>query len=221
MLTLGDNAYSDGTLSEFNEKYHPHWGRFNAIVKPTPGNHDHHTPDAQGYRDYFGLPPGPLYYSFNASRWHFVAMDTEVMDATQVAWIASDLRNDDHTCEVAYGHHPRFSSGSNHGSDTDQDPAWRALATAGVDIVLYGHDHEYERFAPMNRYGDPVPRGTREFVVGTGGADLYDFGDPLPASRARVRAHGIIVLQLGVGTYSWRFLGTNGAVHDSGSGTCR
>jgi hypothetical protein len=220
VLTFGDNAYSDGLLSEFMEKYHPHWGRFNGIVRPSPGNHDHHTPDAQGYRDYFGLPPGPLYYSFNSGGWHFLAMDTEVIDATQVSWLAADLKADRHTCEVAYGHHPRFSSGSNHGSDTDQDAAWRALATAGVELVLYGHDHLYERFAPMKATGQEAPRGTREFVVGTGGADLYGFGDPLPTSRVRLREHGIIVLKLGDETYSWRFLGTDGKVHDFGSGTC-
>jgi hypothetical protein len=220
VLTFGDHAYSDGTLAEFTEKYHPHWGRFNDIVKPSPGNHEYHTPQAQGYRDYFRLPPGPLYYSFNVRRWHFLAMDTEVMDPAQVAWMRNDLRLDERTCEVAYGHHPRFSSGSKHGSDSNQDEAWRVLAGAGVDVVLYGHDHGYERLAPMNANGEPSRRGTREFVVGTGGGELYGFADPLPTSRIRLLEHGVIVLQLGKGTYSWRFFGTDGTLHDSGSGTC-
>jgi hypothetical protein len=221
VLTFGDNAYSDGTLADFTEKYHPHWGRFNDIVKPSPGNHEYHTPEAQGYRDYFGLPPGPLYYSFNARRWHFLAMDTEVMDSTQVAWMRNDLRVDERSCEVAYGHHPRFSSGAHHGSSSSQDEAWRVLVNAGVDVVLSGHDHGYERLAPMNISGEPSRRGTRQFVVGTGGAALYGFDDPLPASRARALEHGVIVLQLDNGSYSWRFFGTDGTVHDSGSGRCR
>lgn len=220
VLTFGDGAYSDGSLDDFMENYDPYWGRFRRITKPSAGNHEYHMPDAQGYRDYFGIPSGPLHYSFDDGGWHFVAMDTEVMDATQVRWIADDLAADGHTCEVAYGHHPRFSSGANHGSDSDQDGAWRALVDGDVEVVLYAHDHGYERFAPMNVAGERDPNGSRAIVVGTGGAELYSFDDPLPASEARILEHGVILLQLGEGMYSWHFLDTGGAVRDSGSGTC-
>lgn len=220
VVTLGDHAYEDGTLAEFRENYDPHWGRFNHMVRPVAGNHDHHIPHAQGYRDYFDLPSGPLYYSFDRDGWHFIGMDTDVMDATQVDWIAQNLASDDHTCEVSFGHHPRFSSGANHGSDADQDQAWRALVGGDVDIVLSAHDHGYERFAPMDAAGRRDPQGTRQFVAGTGGAELYDFDDPLPTSEARILEHGVLVLQLGDGTYSWSFVDTGGTVRDAGSGTC-
>lgn len=220
VLTFGDNAYSDATLTEFMEKYDPHWGRFNQIVKPAAGNHEHHIPDARGYRAYFGLPPGPLYYSFDAGGWHFVAMDTTVMDTTQVGWIEDDLAANGHACEIAYGHHPRFSSGAKHGSDEEQDDAWDALVEAEVDVVLYGHDHVYERFAPMNGNGEPDLHGSRQFIAGTGGADLYSFDDPLPTSEARILEHGVMVLQLEEGAYSWHFVDTDGVVLDSGSETC-
>lgn len=220
VLTLGDNAYSDGTIADFTENYDPYWGRFNPIVKPSAGNHDHGTSNAQGYRDYFDMPSGPLYYSFDSGGWHFVAMDTTVMDSTQVSWIAEDLASDGHMCEIAYGHHPRFSSGAKHGSQSSQAAAWKALVGQDVEIVLYGHDHVYERFAPMNGAGGPDDDGSRAFVVGTGGADLYSFDHPLPTSEARLLDHGVIVLQLGQGRYSWHFVDTDEVVRDSGSGTC-
>lgn len=212
VLTLGDNAYNAGTATEFSTLYNPYWGRFKSKTQPSTGNHDWGTPNAQGYRDYFGFPSGPLYSSYDAGGWHFVRMDTNSMNTTQSDWIAQDLAANNAQCEIGYGHHPRWSSGD-HGSQTTQTAAWNAMAAANVDIVLYGHDHDYERFGLID--------GVREFVVGTGGASHYAFHTPIAGSEVRIaNVYGVLFLTLGNGTYSWRFLDTNGSVQDSGSGVC-
>ena len=212
-LTLGDNAYDAGTLSEYNTKYDPNWGRFKATTRPSPGNHEWNSSNAQGYRDYFGITKKNLWGAFNVGGWHFVRMDTTKMSSTQVSWIQRNLARDTHTCEVAYGHHPRWSSGSTHGSQTSQSTAWGALAAGNVDIVLYGHEHNYERFGLID--------GMREFVVGTGGAGSYGFGSPVAGSQVRItNVQGVLFLTLGSATYSWQFKNTAGTVLDSGSGAC-
>lgn len=231
VLTFGDNQYPDGTLSTFNSYFAPSWGRFKSITRPSPGNHDYHTSGAAGYFDYFngvGVNTGPAgdrgkgYYSFNVGSWHFISLNSEVMSSTQNAWLASDLAaNQNSACTVAYWHHPRFSSGANHGSSTRTAPFWDLLYQYKADIILVGHDHLYERFGPQSpsAVSDPT-NGIRQFTVGTGGAGTYSFGTPIANSQVRIATHGIIKLTLHPTSYDWQFINTNSQILDSGTGNC-
>lgn len=213
VLTLGDNAYDSGTLNEYNTKYDPTWGRFKGKTKPSAGNHDWETPNAQGYRDYFGIS-GPLYGSFNRKTWHFVRLDTEQLSSSvQENWMQSDLNADSHACEIVYGHHPPFSSGTVHGSTSELTNAWNIAKNAGVEIWLAGHEHNYER----------VQRdGILELVVGTGGTtNFYGFGSPVTGSQKRIaNTNGVLFMSLKASSYTYRFRNTNGVLLDSGSGAC-
>ncbi len=214
VLTLGDGAYPRGRLKNFRNKYDPYWGRFKAITKPAPGNHEYETNNASGYRAYFGFSSTQrLYRSFDRAGWHFVQYDTERISNAQISWIRRDLRSDGTQCEIAYGHKPRWSSGA-HGSHSRLNGLWNMLADANVDIVLNGHDHDYERV-----YRDRV----REFVVGTGGKSLTAFGPAVSGSQFRFNAnYGVLFLTLGSEEkYSWLFRAVTGSVIDSGTGVCR
>lgn len=231
VLTFGDNQYPDGILSDFNTYYNPSWGRFKSKTRPSLGNHDYHTAGAAGYFDYFngvgintGLAGerGKGYYSFNVGSWHLIALNSEVMSSTQNTWLQADLAANQNTaCVLAYWHHPRFSSGATHGSSTRSAPFWDLLYQSKADVVLAGHDHLYERFAPQTPTGAAdATRGIRQFTVGTGGAGLYPFGSPLANSQARFSTHGVLKMTLHPGSYDWQFINLNSQVLDSGSGTC-
>jgi hypothetical protein len=213
VLALGDEAYPSGTLNQFRNNYHPYWGAFNAMMKPAPGNHEYESNNASGYREYFGFSSTKrLYHSFDRGGWHFVQYDTERMSSTQIDWIRSDLAADASQCEIAYGHRPRWSSGKN-GSLRTLSGLWNTLDNANVDIVLNGHDHDYERI-----YRD----GVREFVVGTGGESLTAFSSRVSGSQFRYNStYGVLFLTLGSdATYSWQFRAVSGSVVDSGAGIC-
>lgn len=234
VLTFGDNAYPDGTASNFSNFYAPTWGRHRARTRPSPGNHDYHTSGASGYFDYFCnatagcvFPSGnkDLYYSFNIGNWHLISLNSEIShtaSSPQVAWLKQDLAANTKPCTLAYWHKPRFSSSSNHGSYSGAAPLWDALYAAGADIVLGGHDHLYERFAPQNPSGKADPAGIREFVVGTGGAGLYSFGTPIANSEVRYNGgHGILKLTLHDTSYDWEFISVAGKTFtDKGTGYC-
>jgi hypothetical protein len=228
VLTLGDNQYQKGTLADYRSSYGPTWGRFLERTRPVPGNHEYLTPGASGYFDYFGEraheQPGGGWYSFNLGRWHLVAINSGPgsVSEEQLAWIRMDLAADDRRCELAYWHHPRWSSGTVHGSEQDLDPLWQLLFAQGVDLVLNGHSHHYERFAPLDPAGRPDPRrGIREFIVGTGGGGFHRVGDPETGSERRIaETHGVLELTLDEETYVWRFLSPDGSVPDKGSGAC-
>jgi len=228
VYTTGDNAYPNGTLSEFQTYYEPTWGRHKAKTKPSPGNHEHHTSGASGYYDYFGAAAGERgkgYYSYNLGEWHLIALNSSIsMGATseQVGWLKNDLAAHTNSCTLAYFHHPLFSSGD-HGNQTQVKPLWDALYSANADIVLNGHDHSYERFAPQNPSGAlDTARGIREFVVGTGGASYYPFDTIKPNSEARsTGTHGVLRLTLHAGSYDWQFIPEAGKTFtDSGSDDC-
>ena len=226
-LTLGDNQYLDGELADFMASYDPTWGRFKNITRPVPGNHDYHTAGADGYFDYFGQRAhrgNGGYYSFDLGSWHLVAVNSgpgSISDE-QLDWIRQDLLRSDATCELAYWHHPRWSSGTNHGSDEDMAGLWQVLYEQGVDVVLNGHEHNYERFAPLSPSGDREPStGIREFVVGTGGAGSYPFGDPIPGSQRRLTdVFGVLRMTLHNDGYAWDFVRANGRVSDHGRHGC-
>jgi len=229
VFTAGDNAYGDGTASEFARCYDPTWGRHKARTRPSPGNHDYDTKGAVPYYTYFGARAGPEgrgYYSYDLGDWHVVSLNSNVdmsVGSPQETWLRADLAATTQRCTVAYWHHPRFSSSTAHGSQQQTQPLWQALYDHAAEVVIGGHDHTYERFAPQTPAGTADPdRGIRQFVVGTGGKDHYDFGPPLPNSEVRDNtSYGVLKLTLDPGSYSWAFLpAAGGTFADSGRGTC-
>jgi chitodextrinase len=225
VLTLGDNAYNDGTLTEYNNYYRPNWGRFDAKVYPNPGNHDYHTANAQGYFDYYGSRARGAYYSYDLGSWHLISLNSEISvsaGSAQETWLKQDLSAHPVKCVLAYWHRPRFSSGTSHGSDPTYGPLWSDLYAAGADVVLNGHEHNYERFAPQDPSAQPDATGIREFVAGTGGASHYSFGTPLSNSEVRDNtSFGVLKLTLHSGSYDWEFVPVAGASFtDSGSASC-
>jgi acid phosphatase type 7 len=233
VLTLGDTVYDDGSADEFERCYLPSWGRFRHRTYPAPGNHDYQTFEAMGYYGFFGPragQPGKGWYSFDRGRWHLIALNSNCDEvggcppgSEQERWLRGDLAAHPARCTLAFWHHPRFSSGTTHGSDPAVGGLWLALYEAGADVVLVGHEHNYERFAPLDPLGGVDPaRGVREFVVGTGGKSHYPFGSPLPGSEARNSdSFGVLQLQLRRTGYSWRFLpAQGGSFQDSGSASC-
>jgi len=228
VFTLGDNVYPDGTAGQFSDCYGPTWGRHKDRTRPVPGNHDYHTANASGYYNYFGSVAGDSgkgYYSYNLGAWHIIALNSEAgyqAGSVQEQWLRADLAANNNVCTLAYFHHPRFSSG-NHGNSNRGQAFWQALYDHGADVVLSGHDHTYERFAPQNPSGQAdANRGIREFVVGTGGAGLYPFPDIQPNSQVRNNTtFGVLKLTLHASSYDWQFVPVAGQTFtDSGTANC-
>ncbi|HZG66589.1 MAG TPA: metallophosphoesterase, partial [Herpetosiphonaceae bacterium] len=228
VFTTGDNVYPDGTASQFARCYDPNWGRHKERTRPTPGNHDYHTSGASAYFDYFGAAAGRRgegYYSYDLGAWHIIALNSNISmsaGSAQMEWLQADLQANPADCTLAYWHHPRFSSGD-HGSSSMPRAAWETLYEAGADVVLNGHDHNYERFAPQTPSGAlDRTRGIRQFVVGTGGTDLRDVGSPIANSEARNdTTHGVLKLTLRATSYDWEFVPVAGRTYeDAGSGSC-
>lgn len=227
VFTAGDNAYENGTSDDFRDCYDPTWGRFKDRTRPAPGNHDWQTKELAGYRDYFGTAAGPAgtsWYSYELGAWHVIVLDAECekvggcgADSPQGQWLSADLAASSDVCTLAIWHNARFSSGQ-HGNDDSMAPFWRALYAAGADLVVNGHDHDYERFAPQDPDGRADPaRGIREFVVGTGGAELRGFATVRANSELRASVgFGVIRLDLHPTSYDWRFIPTSGDFTDSG-----
>lgn len=210
VLTLGDNQYPSGSLADYRTRYDRlAWGRLKPLTNPVPGNHEYQTERASGYFTYFGQPPA--YYAFDAGcGWRGYALNSEVDLTTQVLWLQRDLAAHPGAPVLAYWHKPRWSSGTQHGGDERMQALWVALY-GRTGVVLGGHEHNYERFAPID--------GLREFVVGTGGTSNYPFGAPTVGSQRRITGtSGVLRLELQPGgRYRWAFLDTASAVRDSGS----
>jgi acid phosphatase type 7 len=232
VFTTGDNAYQSGTASEFTRCYEPSWGRHKARTYPTPGNHEYLTEDASGYFDYFGSAAGDPtkgYYSYDSGEWHVVALNSMCEEvggcgasSPMVNWLRKDLADNPRACTLAYFHHPLFSSGK-HGNQTKMRPTWQALYAANADVVVNGHDHAYERFAPQEPNGTRDPeRGIREFVVGTGGNGQYPILDPIANSQIHNDdTYGVLKLTLHPDSYDWKFVPVAGETFtDSGSQRC-
>jgi chitodextrinase len=231
VLPLGDDQYEDGTQWKFLQSYDPSWGRLNALAHPVPGNHEYFTQNAAGYFAYFGSlagDPTKGYYSFDIGAWHIIALNSECSNiggcgagSPEEQWLRSDLAAHPAPCTLAYWHRPRFSSGIN-GSDANYATWWSDLYNAGADVVLNGHDHDYERFAPQNPSHVATSSGIREFVVGTGGAEHTPFNAPSANSQVfNANTFGALKLTLHPAGYDWRFVpGAGGTFTDSGTGAC-
>ncbi len=210
LLTLGDNTYPVGKLAEFTDCYAPTWGRFKDITYPAPGNHEYAGGYAAGYFGYFGARAGRGYYSFELGDWHLVSLNSNLdppAHQAQLDWLKADLAAHPARCTLAYWHHPLYSSGG-HGSSARMREAWRLLQAAGAELVLAGHDHDYERFAPQDADGRRMEAdGMRQFVVGTGGAQLTPFLFTKPHSEMRDNSRmGVLRLRLSSASYDWEFL---------------
>ncbi len=223
VFTTGDNAYESGTIDEFNNCYAPTWGRHKDRTKPVPGNHEYKTGNPSGYFEYFTNIPE--YYAFDLGTWRIYALNSEIdasENSPQVAWLKEDLAANPAQCVLAYWHQPRWSSGNHHGSDKDYQALWQIFYEAGAELVLNGHEHNYERFAEMNAEGAIASPGLRQIVVGTGGRDLYEFGSPLPASEVRNNTtYGVLKVTLHADGYDWEFIPIAGSTYtDGGSTSC-
>ena len=242
VFTAGDNVYESGTYEEFLNKYQPTWGTEKARTRPSVGNHEYGTPGASGYFDYFGAAAheeNAGSYSYDLGSWHIVALNTGQCSGApeadgsiplcgpgdpMITWLHNDLAAHTNQCTLAYWHHPRFSSGQEHGNDFARTTAiWNELYAANADLVLNGHDHDYERFAPQNPSGTAdSARGIREFVVGTGGTGLRPFEMIKPNSEARNSdTHGVLKLTLNSTSYDWQFVPVAGKTFtDLGTTNC-
>jgi len=233
VITIGDNAYPDGSAADFTRCYDPSWGRHRARTRPTPGDHDYATPGASGYFDYFGAAAGDRgkgYYSYDLGAWHLVALNSVIANgptSEQVRWLRADLAASRKRCVLAYFHHPRFFSSTSTapgGGVNDYERVfWDVLYQAGAAIVLNGDQHHYERFAPQTPDGLlDLTAGIREFVVGTGGADLSAPTSIRANSEVRNGdTFGVLKLTLAAGRYAWEFIPTAGLTfRDAGRGVC-
>lgn len=234
VFAAGDLAYPSGTDEEFAKCYGPTWGRFKDRTRPAPGNHEYRSTGASGYSHYFGAAAGDpkkAYYSYDLGQWHIVALNSECgkvdgcgPGSPQGKWLEQDLAAHPAGCTLVYFHRPLFSSGLAHGYEKEVKPLWEILYHAGVDVVIGGHDHDYERFAPQDPEGRPDPEhGIREFVVGTGGKNSHRFFGPITTNSETHQADtfGVLKLTLHPKTYDWQFIPQEGKTYtDSGSGAC-
>ncbi|HKW87807.1 MAG TPA: metallophosphoesterase [Candidatus Acidoferrales bacterium] len=234
VAALGDLALSDGSAEEFANCYDKTWGAFKSRTRPAPGNHEFHSSSATPYFDYFGAAAGNPkkgYYSYELGSWHIIALNGECKHtggcqggSPEETWLAQDLQEHRAACTLAYWHEPLFSSGAGHGNDADYHRFWVDLYHANTTIVLNGHDHDYERFAPQDPDGKADPaHGIREFVVGTGGNHERAFSpEPQPNSEVRMTdIFGVLKLTLHPRGYDWEFIPQAGKTfHDAGTGIC-
>ena len=234
VFTLGDNAYDRGSTAEFNDCYDPSWGRVKDRTEfPVAGNHDWDTRNAAGYREYFGkvaTPNGQTWYSRDVGAWHVIVLDANCTalaggcrpGSPQLRWLRQDLAASDATCTLAMWHQPRFSSGE-HGNDKSVAPFWDALYAGGADLIVNGHDHDFERFAPQDPDGNrDDARGIVEIVAGTGGGEMRSMAHTVANSIVRKgRLLGVLQVTLHPDGWDSRFIPTDGySFTDESHGTC-
>ena len=232
IFTAGDNSNDSGTLEQYQECVAPAWRPVKARMRPCVGNHDYYTPGAEGYYDYFRAKAGDPnrgYYSYNLGAWHIIVLNSNCRevggcrpDSPQETWLKADLAAYPTQCTLAYWHEPLFVTGLE--GTVGMRSFWEDLYAAGAEIVVNGHEHHYERYAPQDPHGNlDLDRGIIEFIVGTGGAPLETpLGDPRINSEVIIaQVHGIIKFTLRPGSYDWEFIPIDEqAQTDSGSGLC-
>ena len=227
VFTLGDNVQDQGAAEEYERCFEPTWGRHRSRMLPTVGNHDWFGGHGRPYFSYFGASAGPAglgYYGTTLGAWHILSLNSEIPTgpgSPQYEWLKAQLAASTASCTLAMWHRPLFTSGPNEQATRMRD-IWRLLTQHRAELVLSGHNHQYERFAPQDADGRPDPRGMRQFVVGTGGYPLY--------GRARSQANsevfhsdawGVLKLTLKSSSYAWEFVPVAGqSFRDSGSGAC-
>jgi acid phosphatase type 7 len=238
VATFGDNAYpsgQQGVTNDYPRCFAPSWGRprIMSALHTSPGNHDYDSGSGDPYFNYFGEragPPGKGYYSFDVGGWHIISLNSELyfenpysdLAKAQEDWLRNDLQQHRTKCALAFFHRPLFSSGTNGGTTLVQN-LWGILYNGGVDLVLNGHDHDYERFLPQKPDGTPDSvSGIEQIIAGTGGGVLRRFRFPLARnSVAQIQGRfGVLKVALGDGQYRRSFIDTDGRVWDSGGGRC-
>lgn len=229
VFTAGDNVDGYGTQAEYKNCYGPSWGQFKSRTRPSPGNHDYLTDGGNPYFAYFGESAGEVgtgYYSFDLGDWHIAALNSNCdaiacgPNSKQAAWLNEDLATSDKHCSLLYWHHPRWSSGlaGNYGS---VNTFWRVAVEMGVEVIVNGNDHGYERFSSQGVDGQVATFGVREFVVGTGGSQLREFGETKANSEVRYnQTHGVILFKLFDNRFEWEFIPVSGDFRDQGSANC-
>lgn len=237
VFAAGDLAYERGTAAEFRDCYGTTWGRFKDRTKPTPGNHEYNYAGGAAYFAYWGGAagtPDKSYYSFDLGNWHVIALNTNCVapgvggcggGSPQEKWLKQDLAEHANSCIAAFGHHALYSSGvfRSHAVHPELKDLWRDLYEARADLILAGHEHSYERFAPQDPDGNADEKnGIREIVVGTGGRSHDPLGTALPNSEMRnFETYGVLKLTLWPDRYQWEFIPVNAdGFRDSGESAC-
>lgn len=228
VFTAGDNNQDDGNYGRYENCYGPTWGRFKDRTRPSMGNHDHKTENGAPYHMYFGEAAGMYghgFYSYEVGEWHIIALNSNCDSgcepgSLQEQWLRDELAANRARCTLLYWHHPMWTSGPERELGFISG-FWNAAVEGDADVAVNGHNHQYERFAPMDELGNYDPSGVRQFVVGTGGAPLYGFTKALPNSEVRYNSsHGVILFKLYPASYEWVFISTTGDFQDSGSADC-
>jgi len=225
VIVLGDFQYGIDTLHS-PRVYDRTWGGLKSITRPIPGNHEYETEGARTYYRYFQdqTPKHPGYYAYDIGEWRIYALNARCRSLdcdTEAQWLDRDMTAHPRVCSLIATHEPRYSSGGRHGGTEVVAPFWRVALRHHGDLALAGHEHNYERFDPMDASGHRDPNGIRSFVAGTGGKNLYGFTTPQPGSILRdAKDFGVLALTLGDGAYAWRFLTIDGATIDSGTSYC-
>jgi hypothetical protein len=226
VFALGDTAYPRSTAELIKQCYDPAWGRHRDRTYASPGNHDWEVDSGAPYFAYFGTaagPPGAGYYSVDLGSWHVISLNSNIAaqpGSPQYEWAKRDVAASAAVCTLALWHHPVFSSGG-YGPNPHMKGIWQMLDEAGVDLVVSGHEHDYERFAPQDADGRPNSRGMRQFIVGTGGAHLRPFGTIQPNSDVRIAEQwGVLRLLLRASSYEWEFMSADGVSRDTGASEC-
>lgn len=231
IFTAGDNVQTIGEMSEYTQCFLPTWGRFLERIHPSPGNHDWYTGEGVNYFSFFGERAGESgagYYSYDLGDWHIVSLNSNCdggrcdVESRQAQWLREDLDQNKRTCALVYWHHPLRSSGIVP-IETGSQTFWDIASDYDVDVVINGHDHHYERFTPLDKEGQvDEETGIRSFIVGTGGAWLFDLAEPLEITEARDNStNGVILFFLYPDHYEWMFIPVSGEFYtDFGSGKC-
>jgi acid phosphatase type 7 len=225
VLALGDTQYATGSLTDYRRAYDLTWGQFKSITRPTVGNHEYLSGTAQGYHNYFGTQAGGEngYYAFDLNGWRLYSINAEcdrINCQAERDWLRADARANRRTCQLMFMHRPLYSSGGH--ASSFAKPFWVVGYNNRFDLVLSGHEHRYERFAPMDPYGQVAANGIRSFIVGTGGKSLFGRGIPATGSQFRYNQnYGVLFLMLHPASYAWEYRAITGELIDSGTGTCR